>query len=68
MLTGETHAFAHMLAFKFFSSTLAFKFLLRQPVFTTSDAVFIFRSTGIHTLNEDGELWLAYEGLKETNR
>uniref|UniRef100_A0A665W1X5 Myosin VAb n=1 Tax=Echeneis naucrates TaxID=173247 RepID=A0A665W1X5_ECHNA len=28
-------------------------------------------STGtpdIHTLNEDGELWLAYEGLKETNR
>ncbi|XP_075883468.1 unconventional myosin-Va-like [Nelusetta ayraudi] len=26
------------------------------------------RSTGIHTLNEDGELWLAYEGLKETNR
>uniref|UniRef100_A0A672IAL7 Myosin VAb n=1 Tax=Salarias fasciatus TaxID=181472 RepID=A0A672IAL7_SALFA len=22
----------------------------------------------IHTLNEDGELWLAYEGLKETNR
>ncbi|KAJ8002548.1 hypothetical protein DPEC_G00160050 [Dallia pectoralis] len=21
-----------------------------------------------HTLNEDGELWLAYEGLKETNR
>lgn len=29
---------------------------------------FFFRSTGIHTLNEDGELWLAYEGLKETNR
>ncbi|KAL6106593.1 myo5a [Pungitius sinensis] len=26
------------------------------------------RSTNIHTLNEDGELWLAYEGLKETNR
>ncbi|KAL3061378.1 hypothetical protein OYC64_009541 [Pagothenia borchgrevinki] len=26
------------------------------------------RSTDIHTLNEDGELWLAYEGLKETNR
>ncbi|XP_067446055.1 unconventional myosin-Va-like isoform X1 [Thunnus thynnus] len=26
------------------------------------------RSTAIHTLNEDGELWLAYEGLKETNR
>uniref|UniRef100_A0A3B4GVA1 Unconventional myosin-Va-like n=1 Tax=Pundamilia nyererei TaxID=303518 RepID=A0A3B4GVA1_9CICH len=25
-------------------------------------------STDIHTLNEDGELWLAYEGLKETNR
>ncbi|PWA30523.1 hypothetical protein CCH79_00015367 [Gambusia affinis] len=25
------------------------------------------RSTNIHTLNEDGELWLAYEGLKETN-
>uniref|UniRef100_A0A8C5BRD4 Unconventional myosin-Va-like n=1 Tax=Gadus morhua TaxID=8049 RepID=A0A8C5BRD4_GADMO len=23
---------------------------------------------GLHTLNEDGELWLAYEGLKETNR
>ncbi|XP_067090448.1 unconventional myosin-Va-like isoform X1 [Osmerus mordax] len=22
----------------------------------------------VHTLNEDGELWLAYEGLKETNR
>ncbi|CAL8261416.1 unnamed protein product [Merluccius merluccius] len=22
----------------------------------------------LHTLNEDGELWLAYEGLKETNR
>lgn len=28
----------------------------------------LFRSTDIHTLNEDGELWLAYEGLKETNR
>uniref|UniRef100_UPI0037E8C178 unconventional myosin-Va-like isoform X2 n=1 Tax=Semicossyphus pulcher TaxID=241346 RepID=UPI0037E8C178 len=28
----------------------------------------IDRSTDIHTLNEDGELWLAYEGLKETNR
>uniref|UniRef100_A0A671VJL4 Myosin VAb n=1 Tax=Sparus aurata TaxID=8175 RepID=A0A671VJL4_SPAAU len=28
----------------------------------------ILRSTDIHTLNEDGELWLAYEGLKETNR
>uniref|UniRef100_A0A8C9YAM2 Myosin VAb n=1 Tax=Sander lucioperca TaxID=283035 RepID=A0A8C9YAM2_SANLU len=28
----------------------------------------VLRSTGIHTLNEDGELWLAYEGLKETNR
>ncbi|KAF7224229.1 unconventional myosin-Va [Nothobranchius furzeri] len=26
------------------------------------------RSSNIHTLNEDGELWLAYEGLKETNR
>uniref|UniRef100_A0A8C2ZTZ5 Myosin VA n=1 Tax=Cyclopterus lumpus TaxID=8103 RepID=A0A8C2ZTZ5_CYCLU len=26
------------------------------------------RSINIHTLNEDGELWLAYEGLKETNR
>uniref|UniRef100_A0A3Q1JUY7 Uncharacterized protein n=1 Tax=Anabas testudineus TaxID=64144 RepID=A0A3Q1JUY7_ANATE len=26
------------------------------------------RSSDIHTLNEDGELWLAYEGLKETNR
>ncbi|XP_023278351.1 unconventional myosin-Va-like [Seriola lalandi dorsalis] len=26
------------------------------------------RSPNIHTLNEDGELWLAYEGLKETNR
>ncbi|XP_029289652.1 LOW QUALITY PROTEIN: unconventional myosin-Va-like [Cottoperca gobio] len=26
------------------------------------------RSTDIHTLNEDGELWLAYEGLKETNK
>ncbi|XP_029010006.1 unconventional myosin-Va-like isoform X2 [Betta splendens] len=26
------------------------------------------RSPDIHTLNEDGELWLAYEGLKETNR
>ncbi|XP_074534427.1 unconventional myosin-Va-like isoform X2 [Halichoeres trimaculatus] len=26
------------------------------------------RSADIHTLNEDGELWLAYEGLKETNR
>ncbi|CAK6961537.1 unconventional myosin-Va-like [Scomber scombrus] len=26
------------------------------------------RATPIHTLNEDGELWLAYEGLKETNR
>ncbi|KAG7281019.1 hypothetical protein CRUP_016651 [Coryphaenoides rupestris] len=25
-------------------------------------------STTLHTLNEDGELWLAYEGLKETNR
>ncbi|KAM3869682.1 unconventional myosin-Va-like [Diretmus argenteus] len=28
----------------------------------------IDRSTNVHTLNEDGELWLAYEGLKETNR
>ncbi|KAM9375860.1 unconventional myosin-Va-like isoform 2-T2 [Pholidichthys leucotaenia] len=28
----------------------------------------VVRSTDIHTLNEDGELWLAYEGLKETNR
>ncbi|XP_034735918.1 unconventional myosin-Va-like isoform X2 [Etheostoma cragini] len=26
------------------------------------------KSTSIHTMNEDGELWLAYEGLKETNR
>ncbi|KAM9807603.1 unconventional myosin-Va-like [Neosynchiropus ocellatus] len=26
------------------------------------------KSTEIKTLNEDGELWLAYEGLKETNR
>ncbi|CAL9696916.1 unnamed protein product [Knipowitschia caucasica] len=26
------------------------------------------RSKNIHTLNEDGELWLAYEGLKEANR
>lgn len=26
------------------------------------------RSKDIQTLNEDGELWLAYEGLKETNR
>uniref|UniRef100_A0A667Z492 Myosin VAb n=1 Tax=Myripristis murdjan TaxID=586833 RepID=A0A667Z492_9TELE len=26
------------------------------------------KSSDIHTLNEDGELWLAYEGLKETNR
>ncbi|XP_034391292.1 unconventional myosin-Va-like isoform X1 [Cyclopterus lumpus] len=26
------------------------------------------KSINIHTLNEDGELWLAYEGLKETNR
>ncbi|XP_028306726.1 unconventional myosin-Va-like isoform X2 [Gouania willdenowi] len=28
----------------------------------------IDRMTDIHTLNEDGELYLAYEGLKETNR
>lgn len=28
----------------------------------------VHKSTDIHTLNEDGELWLAYEGLKETNR
>uniref|UniRef100_A0A3B3DML6 Myosin VAb n=2 Tax=Oryzias melastigma TaxID=30732 RepID=A0A3B3DML6_ORYME len=26
------------------------------------------KSTDVHALNEDGELWLAYEGLKETNR
>ncbi|TNN87076.1 Unconventional myosin-Va [Liparis tanakae] len=26
------------------------------------------KSTNIHTLNEDGEMWLAYEGMKETNR
>ncbi|XP_033823804.1 unconventional myosin-Va-like [Periophthalmus magnuspinnatus] len=26
------------------------------------------KSKNVHTLNEDGELWLAYEGLKETNR
>uniref|UniRef100_A0A8C4HTT2 Myosin VAb n=1 Tax=Dicentrarchus labrax TaxID=13489 RepID=A0A8C4HTT2_DICLA len=30
--------------------------------------VLVLRPTDIHTLNEDGELWLAYEGLKETNR
>uniref|UniRef100_A0A7N8X613 Myosin VA n=1 Tax=Mastacembelus armatus TaxID=205130 RepID=A0A7N8X613_9TELE len=30
--------------------------------------ILLLRSTDIHTLNEDGELWLAYEGLKETNR
>ena len=28
----------------------------------------IDRSLDIHTLNEDGELSLAYEGLKDTNR
>ncbi|XP_056138558.1 unconventional myosin-Va-like isoform X2 [Lampris incognitus] len=28
----------------------------------------IDRSADFHTLNEDGELWLAYEGLKESNR
>ncbi|KAM4619301.1 unconventional myosin-Va-like [Polymixia lowei] len=28
----------------------------------------IDKSADVHTLNEDGELWLAYEGLKETNR
>ncbi|XP_075998485.1 unconventional myosin-Va-like [Genypterus blacodes] len=33
------------------------------PSFQDSD-----RSADMHTLNEDGELWLAYEGLKETNR
>ncbi|KAJ3597015.1 hypothetical protein NHX12_003415 [Muraenolepis orangiensis] len=26
------------------------------------------RLAKLHTLNEDGELWLAYEGLKQTNR
>ncbi|KAM3609650.1 uncharacterized protein V6R79_018209 [Siganus canaliculatus] len=36
---------------------------LEMPSFQDVD-----RSTDIHTLNEDGELWLAYEGLKETNR
>ncbi|XP_070827541.1 unconventional myosin-Va-like [Chaetodon trifascialis] len=36
---------------------------LETPSFQDVD-----RSTDIHTLNEDGELWLAYEGLKETNR
>uniref|UniRef100_H3D867 Myosin VAb n=1 Tax=Tetraodon nigroviridis TaxID=99883 RepID=H3D867_TETNG len=28
----------------------------------------VHRSTTLRTLNEDGELWLAYDGLKETNR
>ncbi|KAM7396859.1 hypothetical protein PAMP_019867 [Pampus punctatissimus] len=37
--------------------------LIEVPSFQDVD-----RSTAIHTLNEDGELWLAYEGLKETNR
>ncbi|XP_068595560.1 unconventional myosin-Va-like [Brachionichthys hirsutus] len=36
---------------------------LEMPSFQDPD-----RSTDVHTLNEDGELWLAYEGLKETNR
>lgn len=55
------------MAFDLFSNLLAFEFLSHQSVFTFA-AVYCFRSTGIHTLNEDGELWLAYEGLKETNR
>uniref|UniRef100_A0AAQ4QYX5 Myosin VAb n=1 Tax=Gasterosteus aculeatus aculeatus TaxID=481459 RepID=A0AAQ4QYX5_GASAC len=43
------------------------------PSFPDVDSVLyilmlFLRSTNIHTLNEDGELWLAYEGLKETNR
>lgn len=33
-----------------------------------SDLCSWVRSTPLRTLNEDGELWLAYEGLKETNR
>ncbi|XP_049577986.1 unconventional myosin-Va isoform X1 [Syngnathus scovelli] len=37
--------------------------LSEVPLFQDTD-----RPTDIHTLNEDGELWLAYEGLKETNR
>uniref|UniRef100_A0A665W069 Myosin VAb n=1 Tax=Echeneis naucrates TaxID=173247 RepID=A0A665W069_ECHNA len=31
-------------------------------------ALVLEETPDIHTLNEDGELWLAYEGLKETNR
>lgn len=30
--------------------------------------MFLLRFSDIQTLNEDGELLLAYEGLKETNR
>ncbi|XP_034032086.1 unconventional myosin-Va-like isoform X2 [Thalassophryne amazonica] len=37
--------------------------LSEAPLFQDVD-----RPSAIHTLNEDGELWLAYEGLKETNR
>uniref|UniRef100_A0A673C6N5 Myosin VAb n=1 Tax=Sphaeramia orbicularis TaxID=375764 RepID=A0A673C6N5_9TELE len=49
--------------------------MVRQEALKYKRLCFIFhslmlfcRSTDIHTLNEDGELWLAYEGLKETNR
>ncbi|XP_035498250.1 unconventional myosin-Va isoform X2 [Scophthalmus maximus] len=37
--------------------------LREMPSFQDGD-----RPLDIYTLNEDGELWLAYEGLKETNR
>ena len=33
-----------------------------------SSFMFLSSAPDVHTLNEDGELWLAYEGLKETNR
>uniref|UniRef100_A0A3P9DQS3 Unconventional myosin-Va n=1 Tax=Maylandia zebra TaxID=106582 RepID=A0A3P9DQS3_9CICH len=58
--------------------SLPYKVLLEQLNSSTEELemrkeeVLLLRShlvsTDIHTLNEDGELWLAYEGLKETNR
>uniref|UniRef100_A0A4W4FF91 Myosin VAb n=1 Tax=Electrophorus electricus TaxID=8005 RepID=A0A4W4FF91_ELEEL len=50
----------------------AFKNKVKQLSETTplSSCVCVLRSPtlDLHELNEDGELWLAYEGLKETNK
>uniref|UniRef100_A0A3B4YFR2 Unconventional myosin-Va-like n=1 Tax=Seriola lalandi dorsalis TaxID=1841481 RepID=A0A3B4YFR2_SERLL len=46
----------------------ALKHKVRNNVMIDNSRAYRPVSPNIHTLNEDGELWLAYEGLKETNR